>query len=333
MTTIPVRGAMGLVALTLMASPLCALPAAAADISLRFGHMNSTEHVVHKGAEMMKQGIEERTDGAVTIDLFPNAQLGENAQVTEQIAFGADYMAQVGAGHLADHVPDYNILLGPFLYEDGWNDAKKLIGSDLVKGWEEQLAGSNLKVLCYMNFGVRDLYTRSREVHTPGDTANLKIRVQPVTIYTEMIQGMGAAPTPMPWAEVYNALAQGVIDAAEAPPAAMLDQKHYEVVEYYMQTNHMLDVVPIIMSQSAFDRASPEQQQIISEEAQAACDWMTSDVLAGYDAAVASLEEKGVTVIRDVDRAAFAKATAATYTKFPEWTPGLYDEVQAILND
>lgn len=70
--------------------------------------------------------------------------------------------------------------------------------------------------MCYAHFGVRDLYTRDREVRSPDDSAGLSIRVQPVTIYTEMVRLVfSGAATPMPWPDVYSALAQGVIDAVK----------------------------------------------------------------------------------------------------------------------
>src|SRR5690606_36686764 len=105
-------------------------------------------------------------------------------------------------------------------------DVQKLIKSDVVAELNTQVEAKNLKVMCYLHYGIRDLYTRDREVRSPEDSKNMSIRVQPVTIYTQMVeQVMQGAPTPMPWPEVYSALAHGVIDAAEAPPLSILDHR------------------------------------------------------------------------------------------------------------
>jgi len=305
-----------------------ALPAAAQE--LRFAHMNTPSHDVHKWGERVKTAVESRTGGAVKVALFPSAQLGENAQVAEQVTLGADIVTQVGPGHLANYNADYQILSGPFLFKS-WDEVVKLLNSDLGKAWEAKLATSNVKLLCFANYGLRDFYAVKAPIRRPADATGLKIRVQPLPVYTEMVRAMGGAPTPMPWPEVYSALSQGVIDVAEAPPAAMLDQKHFEKARFYMLSNHTLETVPFIMSQRTLAKLKPEHQKILEEEAKAACDWLTGETIRNYEAEVKQIEAKGVTIVRDVDRAAFAEATKVVYTKFPNWTPNLYDKVRAAI--
>lgn len=305
---------------------------AQAQSVVRFAHMNSPEHFVHVAAQGMAQAVEERTSGEVVMELFPSGQLGENGQVTEQMAFGSDLMGQVGIGMLADYAPDYSILLYPFLYED-FDGARRLFGSELIGELEQTVEQNNIKVLCYAHFGVRDLYTRDVEVRSPSDSEGLSVRVQPVTIYTEMVRLVfGGAATPMPWPDVYSALAQGVIDAAEAPPSAIIDQKHFEHAAYLSQTNHMIDIVPITVSASWFASLSEENQVIFQEEADIACDQMSDASIAGYEEDIATLEAEGMTIISDIDRSAFAERAAGIADAFPEWSDGLYERAKAIVD-
>jgi tripartite ATP-independent transporter DctP family solute receptor len=312
---------------------LAALPTvASAETTLRLAHMNSPTHFVNVESLAMAKAVKERTKGEVNIEVYPSGQLGENGQVTEQISLGGALIGQVGVGTLADFVPDYSVIVYPFLYPD-YETARKFLKTDLVKSWEKKVEKNNIKVLCYLAFGVRDLYTRDKIVKTPADSAGLKIRVQPVTIYTEMVKTvMGGSPTPMPWPDVYSALSQGVIDAAEAPPSAVLDQKHYEVTKYFMQTNHILDLSPLIMSASAFNAMTPENQAIVEDEAGKACDRMSDSAMSGYKEGVEELRSKGMTIVSDVDRAAFAAKAAGVAKAFPEWTPGLYDTVKKTID-
>lgn len=308
-----------------------AAPAQAQSV-VRFAHMNSPEHFVHVAAAEMAEAVATRSNGEITMELFPSGQLGENGAVTEQMSFGADLMGQVGIGMLADYAPDYSIVLYPFLYPD-FEGAKRLLASELIKELEAKVAESNVKVLCYAHFGVRDLYTRDREVRSPADSEGLSIRVQPVTIYTEMVRLVfGGAATPMPWPDVYSALAQGVIDAAEAPPSAMIDQKHYENTRFFIQTNHMTDIVPITVSASWFSNQSEANQAIFQEEATAACDRMTDASITSYEAGIEQLAAEGMTIISNVDRAAFAERAAGIAAAFPEWSEGLYDRAKSIVD-
>lgn len=306
--------------------------AASAQTTVRYAHMNSPAHFVNTAGEAMAAAIAERTDGAVSVEMFPSGQLGENSQITEQITLGGDLIGQVGVGTIANYVPDFSVIVYPFMYPD-FAAAQRFLESDLVKDLEAQAEGSNIKVLCYFAFGIRDLYTVDREVRTPDDAAGLKMRVQPVTIYTEMVrQVFGAAPTPMPWPEVYSALSQGVIDAAEAPPAAIIDQKHYEVAKNLIQTNHILDLSPVVISASLFNGLSAEHQAVVGEEADAACAAMSDAAIDGYETGIQQLKDAGMTVTSDIDRAAFASRAGGIAEAFPEWSDGLYERARAIID-
>lgn len=305
---------------------------AKANEVIRFAHMNGSSHFVHTEAVAMAERIAERTDGAVRIEIFPSGQLGESAQIVEQMSFGADLMGQVQAGNLADYVPDFSILVYPFMY-GGIDDVERLIASDLVSELNEQVLPNNLRVMCYLHYGTRDLYTRNREVRSPADTADMAIRVQPVTIYTQMVERvMGGSPTPIPWPEVYSALAQGVIDAAEAPPLSIIDQRHYEHARFLIQTNHIQDIVPLVISASQFDRLSPEHQDVVQTETNAACTAMSAASIASYESGIGTLRDSGMTIIDDLDRTAFADRAGTIAEAFPEWTPGLYERARAIID-
>ncbi|WP_158268934.1 TRAP transporter substrate-binding protein [Ensifer sp. NM-2] len=310
---------------------MLATSAAQAQVTeLRLAHMNGPQHSVNLGALKFKEAVEARTNGRVQVGVFPSGQLGESTAVGEQISLGGALIGQLSTGVLSDYVPDYSVLVYPFLFKD-FGQIKAFLASDMPKLWAEELEKSNLKVLCHINFGTRDLYTRDKAVRVPTDMTGLKFRVQPATMYTELAKSMGATPTPMPWPEIYSALAQGVIDAAEAPPNAIVDQKHYEHAKMYMKTNHIVDVSPIVMSLSAFNGLSKEEQAVVAEESQKACDWISEDTAKAYDASVQVLKDKGMTIVEDVDRAAFAKGAEGIEKAFPKWTPNLVSKVRAAL--
>lgn len=311
-----------------MTAALLAHPASA-ETTFRFAHMNSPTHVVQLGGERLKAAVEERTGGDVKIDLFPNGQLGENGQVAEQISLGGELIGHMGTPNVADYNTDFQVTTYPFMFED-FDELMAFMETDLVRDMEKVVEEKNLKVMCYFAFGVRDLYTRDTEVRSPADMQGLNIREQPVPLYIELAkQAFTAVPTPLPWPEVYNALAVGLVDAAEAPPSAMLDQKHNEHTKFYMTTNHIHDVSTFTTSLAAFNDLSEENQAILQEEIQATCDWITEEVKNSYESDVAAVEASGVTIIRDIDRDAFAAGAAGIHTAFPEWSPGLYDRALA----
>jgi len=95
--------------------------AVSAQTEIRYAHMNSPSHFVNTKGQAMVDAIGERTDGEVSNVMFPSGQLGENSAITEQISLGGGMIGQVGVGTLANYVPDFSIIVLPFLYLDPLN--------------------------------------------------------------------------------------------------------------------------------------------------------------------------------------------------------------------
>lgn len=305
--------------------PLALSTTAFADSTkLRLAHMNSENHIIHTEALKLKNIIESKSNGQVMLDIFPSGQLGSNAQVAELISMGSPIVGHMGTPNLADYNPDFNVTTYPFLFRD-FDEALTFTNGSIVKEMEKKLEKNNLKVMCYFAFGVRDVYTKNTPVRTPKDMKNMKIREQPLTLYIELAkQSFTAIPTPMPWTEVYNALSYGIIDAAEAPPSALLDQKHYEHVKYYSQTNHIHDISTFTMGVDTFNKLSPSDQVILTDAFDATCQAITKSVKSNYESEVNKLRDLGMIIISDVDRAAFEENSRDIYKSFPEWSDGLY---------
>jgi TRAP-type C4-dicarboxylate transport system substrate-binding protein len=146
-------------------------------------------------------------------------------------------------------------------------------------------------------------------------------------MYVEWIKLLGGSPTPMPWSELYSGLSQGVVDGAEAPPRSLIDQRHYEVIKYVSLTEHIYNSTPIVVSAKWLNKQSPEHKEIIVQECQKAGEFMTKENIRERQDSIKFIKDKGVTVIENPDRQAFRKATGDLHTKFPKWTPGLYQQV------
>lgn len=319
---------------TVSAVALAAIASTAtyAETVFRYGHTNSANHFVHSGAEAFKAEVEEATNGRVKIELFPNSQLGGNEQSAELISFGSPMIGQVNPSVLRGYDNRFDVLSYPFLFKST-EQAGEFLKSDFVSEWEVKPAQNNIEVLCYFSFGARDLYTREKPVREVADSRGLKVRVQPLTMYTKMVEeSYLAVPTPMPWAEVYNALSLGVIDAAEAPPQAMLDQKHFEVTKYYMQTQHIMDFSAIIASKSTIESMSQDDQVTFRTAATNMCDDMTAQSNALYETSIGELEKKGMTIIKDVNRSEFAEGAKDIHKFIPGWDKGFYQQVLKNLN-
>jgi len=307
------------------------LPAAAQgqEIRIRFAHSLSTSEPAHQAAEFFAKNVAARTNGRVVIQVFPGEQLGSGKEINEMIRQGANVMNITDPGYLSDFVPDIGVLNGPYLIKDP-KDYDKLLASDWYKGVEKRLEQSGFKLIMANGFfGQRHLIA-DKPVRTPADMAGMTVRVPPNTMWIETFKAMGARPTTVQWSEVYNALQQNVVQAAEAPLGSLWGSKLHETRKVISTTGHFTAFVMWPMNAKYFASLPADVQRVLIEEGKKAGDEMTRMTLTLNDDYVSKFKAAGVTFV-DVDGGAFQKATAPVYKAFPKWTPGLHDTVMDAL--
>jgi len=318
-----------LLALTLTAIAV-ALPAAAQDVKIRFAHSLSTTEPAHLAAEYFAKNVAERTKGRVQIQVFPGEQLGPGKDINEMIRQGANVMNITDPGYLSDFVPDIGVLNGPYLVV-GPKDYEKLLASDWYKGVEAKLAQAGIKLVMANGFFGQRHMIADKPIRKPEDAAGLTVRVPPNTMWVETFKAMGTRPTTVQWSEVYNALQQNVVAAAEAPLGSLWGSKLHETRKTISMTGHFTAFVMWPMNVNFFNRLPKDVQQVLLEEGRKAGEYMTRLTLEQQQSYVDRFKAAGVTFVTDVDLAAFRKATAPVYKAFPKWTPGLHDTISKIL--
>ncbi len=312
---------------------LAPLAASAADYTFRIAHVTTDKEPIHQAIEEFAAKVTERTDGKVKFALFPNAQLGSNPEVFEQLRSGAPVITISDPGYLSDFVPDFGVMGGPYLMEDPL-DFQKVVESELYAGLKDRLRNESGIELLALNwfFGSRHMLS-DKPISGPADTAGMTFRTPPNIMWVETFNAMGARPTQVAWGEVYSALSAGVVDGAEAPLPSIYGAKLHETKKVISLTGHFKGFTGLIMNADLFASLPADIQTAINEEALAAGVFMTNLMLNSQEEWIATLESEGVTFNRDVDVAAFQAATADVYTKFPEWSEGLYDQVRSILDN
>ena len=172
-------------------------------------------------------------------------------------------------------------------------------------------------------------YRRDQSLKVPADLAGIRMRTPGAPVWMETIRAMGATPTPMGWAEVYPALQQKAIDAVEAQHPASYGSRLYEVTKYITKTGHFNLITGIVTSAKWFDTLPPEYQKILVEE----CDKAGLEISREMEKEIETLQKdlaaKGMTIVKDVDVAAFKKAGQGAYQvlKLTEVKDQLYKEL------
>ena len=304
--------------------------ASAQETKIKFAHSLSVTEPAHLATVFFAKNVAARTGGKVQITVFPGEQLGPGKDVNEMIRQGANVMNITDPGYLSDFVPDVGVLNGPYLIKTP-QQYEKLLASSWYKSIEKKLETAGFKLIMANGFfGQRHLIA-DKAVRKPEDMAGMTVRVPPNTMWLETFKAIGARPTTVQWSEVYHALSQNVVQAAEAPLGSLWGSKLHETRKIISMTGHFTAFVMWPINASYFNKLPKDVQQILIEEGAKAGTEMTRLTLAMQDDYIAKFKASGVTFVNDVDVPAFQKATASVYTSFPKWSPGLRETVLSSL--
>jgi TRAP-type transport system periplasmic protein len=311
-----------------------AAPGAAAraqsEIRIRFAHSLSTVEPAHQAAEFFARNVAQRTGGRVRIEVFPGEQLGSGREVNEMIRQGANVMNITDPGYLGDFVPDVGILNGPYLVDDHAQFAK-LLDSDWYRSVDQRLQQAGFRMVMQgAYFGARHMIAE-KPIRAPADMAGMTVRVPPNQMWIETFRSLGARPTTVQWSEIYNALQQNVVQAAEAPYGSLWGARLQEVRKVISTTAHFQAILGWPMNNGFFSRLPAEIRTVLLEEGAKARDEQTRLTLAQEAGFVERFKAAGVQIFTEVDSAAFRRASEPTYRAFPKWTPGLHETVRRIL--
>lgn len=283
--------------------------------TLRFGHANAPGEVLNDMFNEFAEKVKERTNGELEIQVFPSEQLGKEADLVQQVKFGALDISAPSMPVMSSLVPAMEMASAPFLWND-WAEAEEVLrGPAFEPLWNELRDQHNIVPLTKISYwGWRNFTFTDREVRKPEDMAGLKIRVPESPIWVEMIRAFGAAPTPIPFGEVYTALQQKTVDGQENPIPTIYSRKFYEVQGVLTLDRHMLQNNTIVISKLTWDRLPEEQQKILVEEA-AAISKKNTELQQGRERdMLEEIRKSGRTkIIEDVDTAAFQKAIEPIY--------------------
>src|SRR5690625_747561 len=225
--------------LTLLCVLLMALTTVAAAKELKLGLIVPGSHAWSQAAETLGEDLENQTNGEFSVAVFPAGQLGSEAQMLQQLQTGALDMAFMTVSEVANRVPDMGALFAPYLVDDVMQ-ADKLLNTPTAQGLLEQLPSkAGVVGLGYGVDGMRLLLTGFPAEHVNAIN-NRKIRIPPFPPVQDFYRLLGAASTPMPVTDVYDALANGQVDGVDADLELIWKLRLYERANTVLLSNHMM---------------------------------------------------------------------------------------------
>lgn len=286
---------------------------AADKLVLKLGHIQSESDFWHLGSLKFKEELEKRSNGAITLNIYPNSTLGGDRDLVEGMQMGTVDFGLI-AGVLGNFEETIGLLELPYLF-DSQEEFNKIIHGPIGQEIADKLlAKSGVRILNWWDRGPRET-TANKPINTLADLKGLKIRLPEIPAMVACWRAMGANPTPMAWSEVYTALQQNVIEAQENPIPFIYGGRIHEVQKYLAFTDHKYEYVTISMSETRWQSLTDEQRKIVTEAANAATAYENQLVLDKTNELLETMKKEGLQVLHP-DKKEFAAAARSVHEEF-----------------
>jgi len=288
-------------------------PSAEKPVVMKVAHAQPEHTPRHKSYLLFKELVEERTNGAITVEIYPHGQLGVEHDVTEQVKMGVIQSTRSGSFEMV--TPKLLIYTMPFLFEtiDGLHRITRgPIGEKIAKEAEK----NGFKLLATGDAGYfRHVTNNVRPVRKPADMKGLKMRTPPIESIIKTMEALGANPVSIPYAEVYMALKTGVADGQENPFINIEAMKFNEVQKYLTIVNYQWHPDPFVVNLDWYNSLSSKHQKIVKEAAQEAMKYNDDMMKEANDVAFAKIKDSfdDIVELSDSERQAFIDAVKPVY--------------------
>ena len=282
--------------------------------------------------ENLGKKLEAATNGRLSVQMFPSAQLGGEKETIEQAQIGAVQLLRVSAGALGPIVDDVNVVNMPFLFKNTAHARKMMdgpVGQDLLDKISAN-ANAGLVALCWMDSGARSIYNSKHPVKAIGDLKGLKVRVIGNPIFIDMMNALGGNGIAMGYDQVFGALQTGVIDGAENNPPSYVFSNHYTAAKYYSLTEHLIIPEVLAFSKRAWTALAADDQALIKKLAREA-QMEERELWNKYEqTAMEKAKAAGCEIVEIADKAPFQAAVKPVWDKYGPKYQDMIKRIQEI---
>ncbi|MCA1907120.1 MAG: TRAP transporter substrate-binding protein [Magnetospirillum sp.] len=290
---------------------------AADPIVIKFSHVVAPDTPKGKAAEMFKKLAEERTKGAVKVEVYPNSQLYKDKEEMEALQLGA---VQMLAPSLAKFGPlgvkEFEVFDLPYIFPNR-EVLRAVTDGPVGQGLLKKLETKGIRGLAYWDNGFK-VMSSNKPVKLPTDLKGVKLRIQSSKVLDSQMRALGALPQSMAFSEVYQALQTGVVDGTENPPSNMYTQKMHEVQKFAAVTNHGYLGYAVIVNKKFWDGLPADTRAILEGAMNEASRFANAIAQQENDDALAAMKASGKTDFYQPtkdDLAAWHKALLPVHTE------------------
>lgn len=305
-----------LLTLLLIASFGCGLAAESLadgpDLKFIIATSATSSSIIGQTMQYAADLIEERSGGKITVDAFPDGQLGSDAELVEGVQMGTITMMIGTTAPQVSFVPDLALFDLPNVYSD--IETAKTVLAQFKEKMEPSFEGTKLH-LCTMFPTVFRYMSCSKAVRSVDDFKGIKIRTMENPYHMAYWNALGATATPLAFSELYVGLQQGLVDAQENPLDIFMSSKFYEQQAYVINTKHIVFGATILMNEAQWDALPEAYKTLLNECFAEAADYGSTNAAKVEEENKGKIKEAGVEIIEldDATIAAMVEKAAPVY--------------------
>lgn len=306
-----------------MVLSLCAMGGTAfADdaVHLTLAHADTADgSLFGECTKLFKEMVEEKSEGSIIIDIFPNGQLGTVPEYVTGIQSGTIDLAPAASTFVANFCTNVAVFELPFLFED-YDHVWEALDGEVGETLSNDLKENNIIPLVWWGLGFRNVTTSENHmIESVADLEGFRIRTMQSNIQQSLFQALGADPAPIDWGELYTALQQGTVDGEENPYTQIFSSNIWEVNPVIVETQHEFTPSVFMMSPMVEDKLTEDQLAIIYECAEECVPLFRQCTVDINNEALEGLKENGCTFVDSLDKAELQEATASVYDEYSEY--------------
>jgi C4-dicarboxylate-binding protein DctP len=290
------------------------------SFTIKFSHVVTAETPKGQAAEKFKELVEKQSDGKIKVEIFPNSELYGDEDELQALQSGSVQMLAPSSAKFTTIAPQLQVLDLPFIF-DSVDDIPEIVSPDSNVGKaifeNEKLASKNIKVLGLWDNGLKQLSSNT-EMTKPDDLNGLKFRIQPSDVLRSQFKSWGANSTPLAFAEVYNALQQGVIDGQENPYSNIESQNMQTVQKHISESDHGYIGYVLAINNDFYDKLPDDLKKVVEDSAEEASTY-NREIAADLNQKAKDKIEKGgkskITKLSDSERQDFKDAVVPSVWK------------------
>ncbi|MGB4437655.1 MAG: TRAP transporter substrate-binding protein [Sedimentibacter sp.] len=301
---------------------------------ITLAHSTAEVTSLHHYATVFKEYVEANSNGKITVDIYPNSQLGGDREIIEGTQTGSVTMIGSSAAPQVNFVTAAVINDLPFVYADKSQARQVLSDPDFVTAISAEYEKSGFKFLNSSDQGFRTL-TANKKVTTPEDMKGMTLRTMENKYHMAVWNAIGANPTPLAFNELYTALQQGTVDAQENPLELIYSQKFYEQQDFIIGTNHIFQTITWIMNLDFYNSLPDDLKAVVNDGAAKARDEANKYQDENIDKFTKEMQDYGVEMVELTpdQLSAFSEKAKGTWEMIEkDCAPAVYEAFMNALN-